>query len=425
MSNRRGRQVFARSLQPIIEDMLDEFRIVYVAGPRQCGKTTLTGVIAQARGMAFASLDDQTVLHAARTDPHGLVRSYGDQSVVLDEFQLVPELIPAIKQVSDHLKPEERGRFLLTGSADVFRSSRVQEALPGHMARMELMPLALSEIHRSTLNLVDFLMGGNWTHPDVGFTSREEFATLILQGGFPEPRTKSPRARRAWYASYIDGRLLKDFETQHAARGDYHSKVTALVTLLAGRSGNLLKYASVANDLGLNDGLVRSYIDVLDLMFVLKRLPSYVRNRAKRTVVGMAKLHFIDTGLAAHLLGLRAPEQVLESQFYGGLLENLLFLELYKQAAWAQEPVSFFHFRDKRKNEVDVVLERDNGEIVGVEVKASSTVRATDFSGLAKLAEYAGERFSAGVVFYTGQNVLPFGRDGLEFYAVPIGLALH
>jgi predicted AAA+ superfamily ATPase len=123
--------------------------------------------------------------------------------------------------------------------------------------------------------------------------------------------------------------------------------------------------------------------------------------------------------LACHTLGIREPDHLLTSQFFGGLFESLVFSELKRQSTWANEVVELYHFRDKRQNEVDIVVERDNGLIVGVEVKASATVGAEDFAGLRKLAEFTGKRFSAGYVVYTGDRALSFKQDGIRLYAIP------
>ncbi len=365
-----------------------------------------------------------STLASAESDPHGFIRSLGSKRVVLDEFQYAPGLIPAIKEASDKLEPDEKGKFLLTGSTDIFRSAKTQEALPGHMARLELYPLSLSELTSQPLNIIDYLLAGSFQSRSVLFTSREQIASLILQGGYPEVQSKSPRAKQIWFKSYVEGRLYKDFESLYAARGDYHSKLQAMVPYLAGLSGNLLKYSNIANDLELNDKLVKSYVEILDLMFIVRRVPAYLKNRAKRLVARMPKIHYVDTGLACHLLGLRNEGQLLKSQYYGGLLEGLVYMECCKQASWAEEEVGMYHFRDKRQREVDIVLERGNGNIIGVEVKASTSVNIHDFKGLAALAEFSGEAFEQGILFYTGQEILPFRRGELTFYALPIGLFL-
>ena len=436
--------MYSRHLHPLVRDMLGEFRIVYVTGPRQSGKTTLARSVASELGMRYLTLDDPAVQAAAASDPFGFVRSFGNQSVVLDEFQHVPELVPALKEASDRHASAlpsrqapgipRKGLFLLTGSADIFRSARAQEALPGHMARLELLPLSVAELQGSRQNLIDYLLAGDFSSPPESSRAlpdshpsptREQIARRILLGGYPEVQSMSPRARRIWFRSYTEGRFFKDFETLYTARGDYHSRLRALAPYLAGRSGNLLRYASLANDLELNDKLAKSYAEILELMFLIRRVPSYRKNLARRMAVRMPKLHFVDTGLAAHLLGLRTEARLLTSPHYGALLETLIFMECAKHAEWAEEEVGLYHFRDKRKREVDIVLERPDGRIVGVEVKASATVRRQDFDGLAALAEFAGAAFERGVLLYTGLQALPFHRGPARLHALPLARISH
>jgi uncharacterized protein len=416
--------VYPRQMITLMREMLEQFRILYLTGPRQAGKTTLVHALARELDMVYLTLDQQAVLESATQDPHGLIQSLEGQQVALDEFQYAPQLIPAIKAASDALPSGATGKFLLTGSADIFRSAKVQEALPGHMARLELYPLSVSEITGQERNLIDYLIAGDFHAQTIPLLKREQLAQWILTGGYPEVQGKSPRARQLWFNSYMEGRLFKDFETLYAARGDYHSRLQALAPYLAGLCGNLVKYANISNDLSLDDKLVKNYIEILELMFIVRRVPAWLKNRAKRQATGMPKLHFIDTGLACHLLGLRTPEQLLASQFYGGLLETLLYMECCKHAGWAQDDTLLYHFRDKKQNEVDLVLEQSNGEIIGIEIKASVSVTTRDFKGLNILADYAGQKFRHGVLFYTGKDVLPFKQGEHRFYALPLGLLM-
>ena len=404
------------------QELLADFRIVYLTGPRQAGKTTLVRSVASDSGMRYVTLDNRAVRNAVRSDPHGFIRSLDEEKVVLDEFQYVPELIPAIKEASDGLAPERKGKFLLTGSADIFRSARAREALPGHMARLELYPLSVSELASQPLNLIDCLIRGDFHAPAVPFLSREAIARKILQGGYPEVQGKSTRTRSTWFQSYVEGRLFKDFETLYAARGDYHSRLRALAPYLAGLCANLLKYSNVANDLEIDDRLTRSYIEILELLFIVRRLPGYLKNRAKRIATRMPKLHYVDTGLACHLLGIRSERHLLHSGYYGALFENLIYMELTKHAAWSVEQVEIYHFRDRRKREVDVVLEFEGNRVIGIEIKASASVEVRDFKNLANLAEFTGTDFHRGVLIYTGDAVLPFRVEGRTFHALPVGL---
>ena len=226
--------MYPRKSQPIINALLSEFRIVYLTGPRQAGKTTLVKEIARQTNMVYVSLDDSAVLTSTQSDPHGFIRSYEDKSIVIDEFQYSPELVPAIKEASDNLNPNQKGKFLLTGSADIFSSAKTQEALPGHMARVELYPLSLSEIFGSMSNIIDYILATEFAPVTPSVKTREQYADLIINGGYPEIQTKSERARQIWFKSYMAGRLYKDFESVYAARGDYYSKIQALIPYLAG-----------------------------------------------------------------------------------------------------------------------------------------------------------------------------------------------
>ncbi len=428
--------LYPRHLAPLLRDMLGEFRVVYVTGPRQSGKTTLARSVAAKLGMRYLTLDDPAVRSAAATDPHGFVRSFECRPVVLDEFQHVPELVPAIKEASDRLASEppsnrtpgapRKGLFLLTGSADLFRSARTQETLPGHMARLELLPLSIVELRGGYQNLVDLLLEGD-LEPGRAEVSgrrapptRRQIARLILLGGYPEIQGMSRRARGIWFRSYAEGRFLKDFDTLYSARGDYHSRLRVLAPYLAGRTANLIRYVNLANDLELNDKLVKSYIEVLELLFLVRRVPAYRRNPARRMAVRMPKLHFVDTGLASNLLGLSTEARLLASSHYGALLETMLFTECAKHVEWAGEEVGLYHFRDRRKREVDMVLERPDGRIVGVEVKASASLHGRDFSGLVALAEFAGTAFERGVILYTGAQTLSFHQGRTRLYALPL-----
>ncbi|RKZ41317.1 MAG: ATP-binding protein [Gammaproteobacteria bacterium] len=415
--------MYPRFSETLLKELLDEFRILYLTGPRQAGKTTLARKMANDLGMHYVSLDEQTVLASAQSDPHGFIDSFTGKPVVLDEFQYAPELITAIKLASDQLQPHERGRFFLTGSADIFSSAKTQEALPGHIARMELYPLSITEIVGGNFNLIDFLLSDSLSVPDnLPKLSREQVAQTLINGGYPELQTKSPRAKQIWFQSYIQGRLFKDFESIYHAKGDYHTKLKALIPYLAGLSGNLLKYASIANDLGQNDKVVKSYIEALEWMFIVKRVFPFVKNSAKRQTIGMPKLHTVDTGLACHLLGLKKPQQLLTSEFYGGLLESFVVMECFKHIMWAEEIVNIYHFRDGKKNEVDIILEQADGYLIGIEVKASNTVRESDFKGLRQFAEWVGERFKYGLVFYTGSRLLPFSCGPVPYYAIPLSV---
>lgn len=415
--------MFNRNLQETIEELLKEFRVLYLTGPRQSGKTTLVKKLGKQLNMSYVTLDDQAIYQAVNQDPHGFIDSFKGRNIILDKFQYSSQLVPAIKMCSDNLAIEHKGKFLLTGSADVFRSAKTHEALPGHMARLELYPLSRTEINNKQFNLIDYLIIQDFKNTKQISITRENIAQWIIDGGYPEIQyKKSQRTKTIWFKSYLQGRLFKDFETLYNARGDYQTKLRVLISYLSGLCGNLLKYSNVASDIGLDDKTSKTYISLLELMFIVKTMPAFRKNRAKREITHMPKLHFVDTGLACYLLGLNKCEQLIKSNNYGGLLENFIMMEITKHSQWALNDISVYHFRDKRKNEVDIILEQTNGQTIAIEVKASASVSIRDFKGILKFADFVGSQFSHGIVFYSGKHVLPFNQGKLKLTALPIGL---
>jgi len=155
---------------------------------------------------------------------------------------------------------------------------------------------------------------------------------------------------------------------------------------------------------------------LLEMTFLIFMLPPWHRNASKR-IIKSPKLLLTDTGIAAHLLGL-TPSRLLEDRTQlGHFLESFVILELQKQSTWSQSIVTLQHFRTQNGAEVDLILEKNTGEIIGIEIKASQTISAKDFAGLKVLAELAGEQFLKGIIFYPGEEIIPFGKN---LFAIPL-----
>ena len=133
--------LFPRFSAELVATALKDTPVVMVTGPRQCGKTTLVRDLV-AGNREFITMDDDTVLAAARSDPTGLVRSL--DRTTIDEVQRVPDLLRAIKRSVDD--DRRAGRFLLTGSANILTLPQVSESLAGRMEIVSLLPLSRAEI---------------------------------------------------------------------------------------------------------------------------------------------------------------------------------------------------------------------------------------------------------------------------------------
>jgi predicted AAA+ superfamily ATPase len=385
--------------------------VVLLHGARQTGKTTLVRAVAEESGARYVTLDDLTVLAAARSDPAGFLAGFA-QPLVLDEVQRAPELLLAIKAAVDRRRTP--GRFLLTGSANVLLLPRIAESLAGRMEILNLWPFSQGEIEGAVEGFLAAAFGD--APPVPGRRSASTPLTdRVLRGGYPEVLgIESAARRRAWFDAYVTSILQRD--VRDLARIEGLTELPRLLALLAARPMAQLNYADLSRSAGLPQSTLKRYFALLEAVFLVKLLPPWHTNIGKR-LVKTPKVLLADSGLAAHLMGIDGARLTHDRGLLGGLLESFVAMELAKQAAWSEDPPAMYHFRTHEGDEVDLVLEGRGGAVVGIEVKSAATVTAADFKGLRALAEAAGRRFRRGLVLYTGTEVVPFGAG---LFALPV-----
>lgn len=402
--------MYPRFIEDKVRVALTDTAAVALTGPRQSGKTTLAKKFVSAR-RPYLTLDDATALAAARRDPVGFMR--GIDEAVIDEVQRAPDLVLAIKRAVDE-DPGRRGRFLLTGSADLLTIPRIEDMLPGRLETFTLFPLSRSEIAGRSPKFLDFAFQGR-VAPAAEKLAGEDLVAAVLAGGYPEVVSRKSEARRQdWCRAYVNAIVKRD--VRDIAGVTKLEEMARLVRVLAELSGQLLNLSAIGGQLGIDHKTADRYVRLLEQLFIVRRLSFWHGNHLKR-LIKTPKLHFLDSGLlaslqrqtAARLKGNRGP--------FGALLEGFVHGELAKQAAWADRGVSIFHYRDKDQEEVDFVLESDEGLVVGVEVKAAATVSTSDFNGMRRLAAPCGCRFKCGVVVYDGVDLVPFGDN---MFAAPV-----
>jgi hypothetical protein len=238
---------------------------------------------------------------------------------------------------------------------------------------------------------------------------------LITRGGFPEAVGRpTARRRERFLDAYVDDLINRD--VSQIGEVERVAELRALVRLLAARSGHLLKAAALGNEIGLPHSTIARYLSLLEMVFLLKRIPAWSRNLSRRAT-STPKVTMVDSGIAANLLDLDTDRLVRPGAPFGPLLEGFVLMELSRQLTWSEERVELFHYRTRDQIEVDAVLENRRGHVVGIEVKAASTVRPEDFRGLRHLRDRLGDDLLVGLVLYTGHQTLPFG-DRLR--AMPI-----
>ncbi len=435
---------YPRYIGQRLAEALADSPVVLIQGPRQCGKTTLAQmacapatlnrrdarkspdraprgpVSAEGRDYAYISFDDDVVRAGAEEDLMGLVADL-PKRVILDEVQRVPSLFTALKMEVDRRRMP--GRFVLTGSADVLRVPAIQDSLAGRLEVIRLHPLAQVEIASGRsgspasdglADFLDALFGRGFRTQQMGRLGTE-LCDRIAAGGYPAALARPPGRRRAnWYRNYLDAQNQRD--VRDLARIRTLEELPRLLALSAAQTAGLFNVSELAAPFEISRPTIRDYIVLLERVFLLERLLPWHSNRLSR-LVKTPKLHMGDTGLACALLGVDAAGLAADRVLLGQLLETFVFQELRRQASWHEDFFTFFHYRDRDKVEVDIVIERGAQAVAGVEVKAGATVTSADFRGLRKLKAAAGNRFAGGAVVYDGEMCVSHG-DGL--YAVPV-----
>jgi hypothetical protein len=402
-----------RNIEDHLVEAMRDTPVVLLHGGRQTGKTTLVKRMAQRfPGSQYVTLDDAGALSLAVRDPLGFLQGLPSPAVI-DEVQKAPQLFPAIKMDVDRRR--RPGRFLLTGSANVFLLPRLAESLAGRMEPVPLYPFSQGELAGRRERFIERLFSKAPLPRRPIPAAKPTLTHRVSLGGFPEVRTRTGgRRRSAWFNSYVSTVLQRD--VRDLAHIEGLSALPNLLTVLASRSSGLLNLADVARSTGLPHMTLKRYFTLLETLFLVLRLPSWHANIGKR-LTKAPKIHLCDSGLACHVLGCDADRLRRDPSLFGPLLESFAAIEIVKQASWCVPDVRPYFFRTSAGTEVDILLEDRRGRIAAIEVKASSTIGAREFQGLDALADALGPRLVRGVVLYQGGDILPRGQ---RLCAVPL-----
>lgn len=401
--------LYPRLLEPHVIEAMADTPVVFVAGPRQAGKTTLVLRMAE-QGMRYLTLDDELALLAAKEDPVGMIRSL--DRAVIDEIQRAPKLLLAIKKTVD--EDRRPGRFLLTGSANLMILPTVADSLAGRMETLTLLPLSQCEMRHSAVNWLDSVFTGKFPKVSIPVVG-EELVEVVLAGGYPEAVSRpTVRRRMAWSRQYLDAIIQRD--VRDIAGIDKLDQLPRFLRALAHVSGQMCNYSQLGGQVGLDHKTAARYIGVFEQMYLLKRVDVWAGNRLKR-LVKTPKVQFVDSGLLSTLAGVTPVLARQDRSRFGNILETFVFGELLKNTTTSEGYYQLLYYRDHDQFEVDFVIEDSTGQLVGVEVKAAATVKKSDLRGLKRLASVAGKQFKQGVILYDGTETLPLGD---KCWAVPI-----
>ncbi len=362
------------------------YPVVTVTGPRQSGKTTLCR--ATFPDLPYVTLEPLDIRDQAVSDPRGFLASLPGGAVI-DEVQRVPELVSYLQPEVD--RDASVGRFILTGSQQLAVSATVNQSLAGRTGVLELFPPSWGELQRFP-------------------TAPRDLFEAIWTGAYPRIFDRAIPASQ-WLADYVATYVQRDVRDLLRV-GDLRT-FSAFVHLCAGRTATEANLSRLGADAGVSHNTAKAWLSVLEASYLVFELPAWNRN-ARKQVIKAPKLHFIDTGLACHLLGIREPEQLRTHPLRGALFETWVAAEARKRLAHDGSQGALAHYRHPSGLEVDLVV--DHGpEALLVEAKSGATV-AGDFTagilGLTRqLAAVVTAPLTRGLVVYGGES--PLVREGI------------
>ncbi|HSZ70090.1 MAG TPA: ATP-binding protein [Solirubrobacteraceae bacterium] len=409
-------ELVERRLGGVLDRRMRVEPVIILQGPRAVGKSTLLQELALARGRDVIDLDDLDTREAVQADPALFVR--GEAPVLIDEFQHVPVLLDAIK--AELNRDGAPGRFVLTGSTRYATLPAAAQALTGRAHRVDVLPLSQGEIAGAREGFVQTLLSdpSALVDPSPPASARDEYVRRVVAGGFPMALTRTRAADRArWFEDYVE--LVIERDVLELSRVQQRRQLPLLLRQLAGQTAQVLNIAKAARAIGMEKSTAESYTKLLETVFLIHQLPAWGTTLGPR--VGAApKVHVVDSGLAARLLRLTEDKLGAASASalteFGHLLETFVVGEVCKQLDWLDAPVARGHWRTHDGDEVDLVLERDDGAVAALEVKAASRVTARELRSLHKLRAKLGAGFLGGVVLYTGAR--SYTHEGIQIVPV-------
>ncbi len=366
-----------RSVEGSLRAAAEKYPALAILGPRQSGKTTVAQqVFPNHKYLSFEDILD--IQEYVKRDPKGFLEEHANpHGLILDEFQHAPIILSYIQLAVD--KDYKPGYFILTGSQNFLMNEAISQTLAGRIALFTLLPLSVEELVGTSL-------------------LPETVETVIHQGMYP--RIYAQNFAATWYQNYIRTYLERD--VRQLKNITDLSLFQTFIRLCAGRIGQILNVASLANDCGITQATANSWLTLLQASYLVFLLQPHHKNFSKR-LVKSPKIYFYDTGIASALLGIESAEEIYSHYLRGGLMENFVLTEILKQYYNHDRQPRVYFWRDKTEREVDFVLER-GAELIPIEVKAGKTVSSDYFNNLSYWCTLAEVDPAKAFVVYAGKE---------------------
>lgn len=360
-----------RELATVIKEAAKYFSVITVTGPRQSGKTTLLQNIFNE--LPYFSLENLDIQNFAINDPVAFLNQHPD-GMILDEVHNAPGLLSYIQGIVD---ADPKRRFVLSGSSQFAMLKKVTQSLAGRTAVFELLPFSYSETKE---------------------LSKDQSVDELLFNGFYPAIYAEKNIPKFLYPSYVKTYLEKDVRDLLQVKD--MMQFQTFIRLCAGRIGSLFNASELSNEVGVSSNTITSWLSVLQASYIVMLLPPYFENSRKR-LTKTPKLYFIDTGLAAYLLGIESAEQLSRDKMRGNLFENFVVMEALKNRYNRGKENNLYFYRDSNQNEVDLIL-KNRDSLCGIEIKSSMTYNSQFEKGLKQIDSGVKEKVEPKAIIYAG-----------------------
>lgn len=404
-----------RRLQENLENTILTRPIVYLKGPRQVGKSTLAQNLG-IKNFSYITFDSPLMFESAKSDPSSFIKGLDKSTLtILDEIQLVPEVFRYLKIETDEARKKGKNEslYLLTGSANLLALPALSEALVGRMSMLDLFPLSASEYSSNNKNFIADFFESEFS---VSKIKKDNLSDIIKNATFPEIAVNPKINRIQWFDDYLTTIIQRDVKTFSDIKNP--EKIITLMSVLSQRPGAIMNDSAISSDVGLDRKTYEKYKNsLLNTFLVFEVKPWSTINNLKKRFIKSPKIYFTDTNMLTYVMRRDFDEIVKnDPRVFGYIFENFVAAEILKHSSALPE-VNFYHFRTTQGKEVDFVIEKNNGDILAIEVKASTTIKANDKKGLLELQSITKDKFKKGIILYNGENLIPLGD---KIWAVPV-----
>lgn len=389
-----------RYIEKIIKQSNKTFKIVFLGGPRQVGKTTTFNKLAEKMQMGYVTLDDLDQRELANTDPKLFLQQLKTPSII-DEVQYAPKLFPQIKKIVD--ESNKNGQFWLTGSQQFSLIKNIQESLAGRVAILNVLGLSRNEkkLKRITDKTID--------KPRINTLFQE-----IFEGSYPIFQSKDTPDREIYFNSYIQTYLDRDLSGIYGINKT--SEFNRFLQVCAARTGQILNISGLARDCGVSSVTAKEWINILENTMQIYLLKPYYPNITKR-IIRSPKLYFLDTGLASYLTKWDSQKSLQAGSMAGAMYETYIIGEVIKSFIFRGKIPPIYYLRDKEGHEVDLVIEGNGLHLY--EIKLSANIKTDNHQNLNYFSQKSNKFVSKSIISLIENPILtPDGTKYIPYTAI-------